>query len=310
MDEFNKICIKKIRRLNLMSNKNGVKILNFAFLSPKVCTRPDVFVHFTQSQGPTDVKNQSPFVKLGMIPGTSLKGFLRNLITRFLVRNGVSVCHSMPSNTMTSSANKENYDKDLAMGFHGRGACKDAGQCVVYQLFGDLGQPANLTITSLLFHPASNGGTIGTNLAKVYSYGRGRVELWRNSPRAVHDGTTPYMGLETNVASNVEAPFTIRLRKYVEEQYIVLVKALEFLFEMMTTEDEDNYEFLLGGLRNFGCGVAFIVKLNKNGKYTPTKAGNVLGFDKDDWDFVQAKWDELLPKLQEKFPIEKWKGKK
>ena len=276
--------------------------LQLAFIAESICTRTDILVRYNRSQGIEDQKKLSAFTKLGRIPAESIRGWVRHGMEKLLLNHGVSPCHSLPSNTMTSDRNKEVFKKDLALGYHPRGSCKDNenGECMVYAIFGDLAKPSNLIIPSAYFYPTGNGNsTVTGDHQKLFgSVGSGRLEISRNSPRSRNGTHIPFMSSETQAGTMIKAPFTLILREDNEDHYILLLKTLEFLLEHATNFDFDH---LLGGKRTSGYGRAAIVKLNKSGNYL-TKGRNVLGFDLVEADEIDKKFKTLLKREILKFP--------
>ena len=186
---------------------------NLMFLSKGVYTGNDMYVHFDRSQGAEDQKKISSIVKLGHVPASSIKGWLRSGLEALLLEHGISVCHPMPRNTMTNPRNLELYKKNLTLGYHERGACEPHGKCIIRKMFGDLGLFGNLEANSIFFYPAANGGAVNKNLQKVFNcIGNGRLEVMRASPRDRQgDKVTPYMTLEHVVGINISAPFEVSL---------------------------------------------------------------------------------------------------
>jgi len=274
--------------------------LQLAFIAESICTRTDILVRFNRSQGIEDQKKLSAFTKLGRIPAESIRGWLRHGMEKLLLSFGLSTCHPLPSNTMTSDRNKEVFKDDLSIHYHPRGQCKDKGDCLVYAIFGDLAKPSNLIVPSAYFYPTGNGNsTVTGDHQKLFgNMGSGRIENSRSSPRARNGTHIPFMSSETPAAVMVKAPFTLILREDNEDHRILLLKTLEFLLEHAT---EFDFDHLLGGKRTSGYGRAVIVKLNKSGNYL-TKGRNVLGVKQEEWDEINAKFNDLVAREMLKFP--------
>jgi len=259
-----------------------------------------MFVRYNRSQGIEDQKKLSNFVKLGRIPSESIRGWIRHGMEKLLLKLGVSVCHPLPSNTMTSDRNKEVFANDLTLHYHARGECKEKGGCIIYNMFGDLNKPGNLIVPSGYFYPTSNGiSTITNEHQKIFgSIGTGRLEISRNSPRARKDTHIPFMSSETQVGTMIKAPYTLILRKNDNEQEALLIKTLEFLHENATNY---NFDHLLGGKRTTGYGRVVIVKLNKSGNYL-TKGRNTIGINLDEAAEINKTFNALIEKEYLKFP--------
>ena len=220
---------------------------------------------------------------------------------KLLLENGISICHPMPANTITSDRNKEAYEKDLELNYHPRGSCKNDGGCIIYKLFGDLGVPGKLIIPSVYFYPANSGSSNTKNQQKIFgSVGTGRLEISRNSPRARNDSTQPFMTTESIVGVMIEAPFNIVLRDDSEQLKALILKTLEYLFEKVSKSD---YPFLLGGNRGFGYGRAVAVFLNNSGNYL-IRDRNCLGIKNEKVEEINQKFEELIEKEKGKFPID------
>ena len=273
---------------------------NLSFIADAITNRSDIFVRFGPSQGIEDQKKLSNFVKLGRISGETIRGWIRNAMEHLLLEHGISICHPLPENTITADRNKEAYKKDLKLGYHPRNECKEDGGCLILKLFGDLNLPGNLMVRHVYFYPTSNGGTITKNHQKIFrNVGTGRLELTKSSPRVRHNGYQPYMTSEITTGSMIEAPFQLILHEDDEDQYAVLMRTLEFLFEKI---NNDEFKYLLGGKRNCGYGRAVAVFLNESGNYI-TKGRNNLGQKKEEAEIIQEKFKDIVKEEKKKFPI-------
>ncbi len=90
---------------------------NLKFMARSVSTGNDMYVRFNKSQGINDQLSLSNFVKLGHVPGTSIRGWIRASIEALLLMQGISPCHPVPRNTMTNPRNKELFEKNIEIGF-------------------------------------------------------------------------------------------------------------------------------------------------------------------------------------------------
>jgi hypothetical protein len=184
------------------------------------------------------------------------------------------------------------------MGYHPRGACKNEGGCIIYNLFGDLDKPGNLIVPSAYFYPANSSYL--KNHEKIFgSIGTGRLEIIRNSPRARSNSHTPYMTGETIGGIMIQSPLNLILRDDNEDQRVLILKTLKYLYEKNVNFD---FPYLLGGNRGNGYGRAVLVVLNNSGNYL-TRNRNILGIKDEEAKEIDAKFVELICQLKEKFPI-------
>ena len=70
-----------------------MKVLKLTFMTNSICTRNDMFVNFSDSQGILDQQTLSNFTKLGKVPASTLRGWIRNGVEKLLLSLGISVCH-------------------------------------------------------------------------------------------------------------------------------------------------------------------------------------------------------------------------
>lgn len=248
-----------------------MKIIDTVFLAESVTTRSNTLVLITNAKNEADRKKQSPFAKIGRIGGQSIKGWLRHAMAKLLLSNGISVCHPLNRISATAERNKEYFETDLALGYHSRGECRSSGGCLIYQLFGDLDHPANLMTKSVYFYPSTSGnGTATTNLNKAFgSVGSGRVEIINSSPRCQGETHRVYLTVEHISGVAIEAPLKLILRQPNPTHEIVLLKTLDFV-NLMVQNDE--FDFLIGGMRTQGYGRAKVLPLiPKKSKATKRK---------------------------------------
>ncbi|MHA1752626.1 MAG: RAMP superfamily CRISPR-associated protein [Candidatus Helarchaeota archaeon] len=274
-----------------------MKVLNFNILIETVSTRSDIYMKFDSSKGIQDQKSLTNFLKLGHIPATSLRGWIRHGMEKLLLSHGISVCHPLPKNTITSDQNKQNFIADQELGYHPRGECKKGGKegCLIFHLFGDLNEPGKIIIPPVFFYPAKSSKF--KNLEKVFGIGTGRVEITRNSPR-VRSRNGMYMTTEITTGVYIEAPFKIILRDGAEKYYPVVIKTLEFLYKRVISYD---FTHLLGGFRSFGHGRAVVVCLSGSGNYL-TKSRKI-GIEMNEFEEIEKKFDDIIKHERDKFPI-------
>jgi hypothetical protein len=237
------------------------------------------------------------------------------------------VCHPLSKINVTAERNKEYFKNDLAIGYHSRGECQPNGGCLIYQLFGDLDKAANLMTKSVYFYPSTSGnGTATTNLNKAFgSIGSGRVEIINSSPRCQKDTHRVYLTVEHISGVAIEAPLKLILRQSNPDHEIVLLKTLDFLNTMVQNEE---FDFLLGGMRTQGYGRAkvlpLIPKKTKIGKRKEADAGLLeqepeennseaeetaetykiqFKYKKEDAAELEEKFQNIMIQEKEKFPI-------
>ena len=237
-----------------------MKTIETVFLAESVTTRSNYLVMITNAKNEADRKKQSPFTKIGRVGGQTIKGWVRHAMTKLLISKGISACHPLSRMSVTADRNKAAFEKDLAVGYHPRGECQAQGGCLVYQMFGDLDRPANLMIKSVYFYPSISGnGSATADLNKAFaSVGSGRLEVINSSPRCQTETHQVFMTIEHVTGVAIEAPLKLTLRTPNPDQEVVLLKTLEFLNTMVQNED---FDFLLGGMRTQGYGRAKVLPL-------------------------------------------------
>ncbi len=113
-------------------------------MSVSVNSQPLVFAKRSTGSEFTDSK-LGCLAMLGIIPGSSLRGWLRAGINKLLIANGVRGVHPLMKINI-SSKNKQLFDQDLRMGYVPRDA-DGVEEHPVFQLFGTLGRPGNLSVS-------------------------------------------------------------------------------------------------------------------------------------------------------------------
>ena len=146
------------------------KVFDLVFLCEAVVTRNNLLVMIPQPKSAAARKKMSPYAKLGRISGHTVRGWLRHAAEKLLIEHGVSVCHPLSRMSVTNKRNKGYFKKDLALGYHERGGCKDQGGCLIYNLFGDLDKLGNLMVQSVYFFPTTSGSGAATkNINKFFN---------------------------------------------------------------------------------------------------------------------------------------------
>lgn len=237
-----------------------MKVVETVFLAEAVTTRANHLVMVTNPKSEADRKKMSPFAKIGRIGGQTIRGWVRHAMEKLLLSHGISVCHPLSTLSVTADRNKEYFARDVALGYHPRGACKEEGGCILRQMFGDLDEPGNLITQSVNFYPTTSGnGTATKNINKLFGcVGSGRVDMVLNSPRCRSQTHQVYMAIENFTGVMIEAPLKLILRTADKDQETILLKTLEFL-KIQVQNNE--FDFLLGGMRTAGYGKAAVLPL-------------------------------------------------
>jgi hypothetical protein len=261
------------------------KVFDLVFLCEAVVTRNNLLVMIPQPKSAAARKKVSPYAKLGRVSGHTMRGWLRHAAEKILIEHGVSVCHPLSRMSVTNKRNIDYYKKDLALGYHERGACKEEGGCLIYNLFGDLDKLGNLMVQSVYFFPTTSGnGSATKNINKFFnSVGGGRLEVINSSPRARAETHQTYMAIEDIAGVMIEAPFHLILHEEHHDQEILLLKTLEFL---KTEMRQWNIDHMLGGMRNSGYGRAVVLELepgrSRTGKKKQEASGKKETSEKDE----------------------------
>ena len=265
-----------------------MKIINTVFLAESVTTRSNLLVMITHPKNEADRKKQAPFSKLGRIGGQTLRGWVRHAMEKLLLQHGVSVCHPLSEISITADRNKDYFQNDIALGYHPRGACRAEGGCPIYRMFGDLDYPGNLMVSSVYFYPTTSGnGTVTKNINKLFGgVGSGRLEVINNSPRCRSKSHQVYLTVENLVGVMIEAPLKLIFREPDRDQEVLLLKTLEFL---KIKAQQNEFEFLLGGMRTSGYGKGAILPI-KPKKTRKTRNKSLLS--EEDTEVVSPK-DEI-----------------
>ena len=210
----------------------------------------------------------SPFAKLGRVAGQTIRGWLRHAMETILIQQGISVCHPLSALSVTADRNKDYFKNDLALGYHPRGECKAEGGCLIYQIFGDLDLPGNLITQSVYFFPTTSGdGTITRNVNKLFGgIGAGRLEVINNSPRCRNQTHQVYLTVENLAGVMIEAPIKFIFRTPNKDQEVVFLKSIEYLKTMVQNNE---FDFLLGGMRTSGYGKAAVLPLKPKKEKKP-----------------------------------------
>jgi len=259
------------------------------FLAMSVCVRSEQF---------TDAKINS-HAMLGVIPSTTIKGWLRAGMNRFLIANGINGLHPLPANTISQN-NKKCYQQDLALGYLPRDE-PGTEDHVIARLFGTLGQLGNLRVNNIYFYPREANGKF-KNLQAVFNgrIGYGRVDICRNSPTEQENAVGKYMTAEFLMFHAVEAPLSIGFFKEEPVQEAFTAVAIDYI-NRHNAECDPRY--LLGGLRSFGAGEVAI-RLVDNFK----SINNTTRLNKEVFKDYLKIVEEKMTVWREVFPLEKNNG--
>jgi len=239
-----------------------MKVIKTVFLAESVTTRSNNLVMITHPKNSTERKKMSPYSKVGRVGGQSIRGLLRKGMESLLLENKISVCHPLSKISITGDRNKDYYEEDLSLHYHGRGECTkiDPNGCILYRLFGDLDRFSNIVTPSIYFYPTTSGnGTATKNINKLFgSVGGGLLGIINNSPRSRKHSHRTYMTTEHVAGVMIEAPLNIILREYDPNQETVILKTLEYI-KNKALEGDVNY--FLGGMRSAGYGRSAMLPL-------------------------------------------------
>ncbi|WP_435345716.1 hypothetical protein [Haloarchaeobius sp. HRN-SO-5] len=184
----------------------------------------------------------------GQISPFTLSGWLRHGCEQVVQVAGATACHPGEPNADYMRANV--YERDLDSGYHEKGACLDEHDdgCVVYDLFGGFGdQPGKLLRRPVSFSPIRRqvdvlDGEAEAHFRQISNQVRSRNE---------EDGGQPLRQADRDVLGNVEGTWKLTLRELKPEFVGLFLEAVSFL-----DAHSDQFEFQIGGARNFGAGIA------------------------------------------------------
>jgi hypothetical protein len=162
----------------------------------------------------------------------------------------------------------------------------DAG-CVVYDLFGGFGDRAGRVIRRPVgFSPIRRQVDVAKGEAEAHYRQLNTQVRSRNK----EDEGRPLRQATRDVVANVEGTWRLTLRELKPEYVGLIVEAVSFL-----DQHADEYEFQLGGARNFGCGIVDCEVLNP--LYTKDEIRRVYNRAKSPSSEMQRKdeiWRESL----------------
>ena len=185
----------------------------------------------------------------GQISPFTLSGWLRHGCERVLQVAGATACH--PGESDAGYKREGVYERDLERGYHEKGSCVAAGDddvgCVVYELFGGFGdRPGSLLRRPIRFSPVRRqvdvlDGEAEAHYRQLHTQVRSRNE---------DDGGEPLRHATRDVVGNLEGTWLVTLRELKPEFVGLLVEAVSLL-----DARSDEFQFQLGGARNFGAGI-------------------------------------------------------
>ncbi|SFR53474.1 hypothetical protein [Halogeometricum limi] len=190
----------------------------------------------------------------GQISPFTLSGWLRHGCEYVVQTAGATACHPGEPNADYMRASV--YERDLDSGYHEKGACLDGHEdgCVLYDLFGGFGdKPGKLLRRPVSFSPIRRqvdvlDGEAEAHFRQISNQVRSRNE---------EDGGQPLRQADRGVLGNVEGTWKLTLRELKPEFVGLLLEAVSFL-----DAHSDQFEFQLGGARNFGAGIGDVWVIN------------------------------------------------
>jgi len=184
----------------------------------------------------------------GQISPFTLSGWLRHGCEQVVQTAGGTACHPGPQNA--DFMRSDVYERDLESGYHEKGSCTDetdAG-CVVYDLFGGFqDQPGKLLRRPIRFSPIRRQVDVLDGEAEAHYRQISNQVRSRNA----EDGGQPLRHADRDVVGNLSGTWKLTLREAKPEFVGLLLEAVAFL-----DAHADEFEFQLGGARNFGGGMA------------------------------------------------------
>jgi len=192
----------------------------------------------------------------GLIPAYPLSGWLRHGMERIVHEHDGTACHLGEASANFKKA--EVYERDLADGYHEKGACTDDPKeddgCVVFDLFGGFGGiPGKVMRRPIKFSPVRSS----------VDYTRGQAEghyrrLNRNVvSRNTDDNREPLRNVEVDAVANLDGCWHLSFREVKPEFVGLLAEAIDYLDAHQT-----DFMHQLGGARNFGAGIVDCQLLN------------------------------------------------
>lgn len=184
----------------------------------------------------------------GLIPAYPLSGWLRHGMEKVVQQHGATACH--PSAPSSRFKKRDVYERDLADGYHERGACTNAPRddgCVLFDLFGGFNDdPGTLLRRPVRFSPVRSNVDYTDGEAEGHYRRLNRNIVSRNPD----DGREPLRNTEVDAIANLDGTWYLSFREPNPEFIGLLSQAVEFL-----DAHAADYMHQLGGSRNFGGGV-------------------------------------------------------
>ncbi|UWG47815.1 Uncharacterized protein HSRCO_1534 [Halanaeroarchaeum sp. HSR-CO] len=227
----------------------------------------------------------------GQISPFTLSGWLRHGCEQVVQTAGATACHPGEPNADYMRANV--YERDLDAGYHEKGTCLDDHDdgCVIYDLFGGFGsQPGKLLRRPVSFSPIRRhvdvlDGEAEAHFRQISNQVRSRNE---------DDGGQPLRQADRDVLGNVEGTWKLTLRELKPEFVGLLIEAVAFL-----DAHSDEFEFQLGGARNFGAGVADVWVVNP--LYTEAEVRRVFNRAQGTTSAMEDKDERWRTELRDEF---------
>jgi hypothetical protein len=175
---------------------------------------------------------------------------LRHGCEEILHNAGTTACH--PGESSADFQLEDVYGRDLDAGYHEKGSCVDADDtsdagCVVYDLFGGFGDRSGRVIRRPVgFSPIRRQVDVTKGEAEAH-YRQLNTQV---RSRNAEDEGRPLRQATRDVVANVEGTWRLTFREVKPEYVGLIVEAVSYL-----DQHSDEYEFQLGGARNFGAGI-------------------------------------------------------
>jgi hypothetical protein len=162
--------------------------------------------------------------------------------------------------------------------------------CTIYDLFGGFGaQPGKLLRRPVSFSPIRRQVDVREGEAEAHFRQLSSQVRSRNEA----DGGQPLRQADRDVLGNVEGTWKLTLREVKPEFVGLIVEAVSFL-----DTHSDEYEFQLGGARNFGAGMADAWVINP--LYTEREVRRVFDRAKQPTSAMNRK-DEVWQQCRDEF---------
>jgi len=192
----------------------------------------------------------------GIIPPFALSGWLRHGMEAVIQEYGGTACH--PGEANANFMKDDVYSRDLAAGYHEKGACTDNPKedtgCVIFDLFGGFGGiPGKVMRRPIKFTPVRSSVDHTRGQAEAHYRQVNRNIVSRNR----EDNREPLRNVQTDMVGNLDGCWHLSFRELKPEFFGLLSESIAFL-------KNHNTDFMhqLGGARNFGAGIVECALIN------------------------------------------------